>query len=382
MWTDQFGRIATRAVQGLVVVTAAALLIWGGREIAIVIIPVLLALIVSSATWPLIKVLTSNGWPRALATVLLLLALIVFLGGALALVVLFVSNQWEELSDQAVQGFNQLVDWANRTFPLTIDQDQINDWIAQAQDFIFSNQFGSVAASGLTTGISSVAAFATSTVLFVVILFFFMKDGPVIWGFLTKAVTGAKRRRVHLMGSRAVHVMGGYVRGTVIVAFVDAVFIGVGLLIIGVPLAFPLAVLVFILAFIPIVGATLAGVIAALVTLVTNGLVPAVVVVGIVVLVNQLEGNFLQPIVLGRSLRLHELVVLIALAVGTVLGNIVGTLLAVPITAVGWALIRAWHEPLEKLQDEALLEDAVLQRLPWLQAGEPRQSDDTTVENL
>ncbi len=365
MWTDQLGRVATRALQGLVIVAAAALLIFAGLQVTIVVIPVLLALIVSAAAWPIIRFLTSKKWPPALATVTVLLAIIVFLGGALTTVVLLVRNQWGELSDQAVQGFNQAIEWVNATFPIAINQDQINEWIGQAQDFIFTSQFGNAAASGLTAGISGVTTFITSGVLFVVILFFFMKDGPLIWGFLTKPLKGANKRRARLMGSRAVEVMGGYVRGTVIVALVDAVFIGIGLAIVGVPLAFPLAVLVFILAFIPIVGATLAGILAALVALVTNGLVPAIVVVGIVVLVNQLEGNFLQPVVLGKSLKLHELVVLIALTVGTILGGIIGTLLAVPVAAVSWALIRAWYEPLEQLQEDEAVPDDMRTRLPW-----------------
>ena len=138
---------------------------------------------------------------------------------------------------------------------------------------------------------------------------------------------------------------GAYVRGTASVAFVDAVGIGIGLWILGVPLALPLAVLVFLLAFIPIVGATLAGILAALVALVANGWVNALFVVGLIVLVNQLEGNFLQPVLMGRSMKLHSFVILIALTVGTVLGGIVGAVLAVPITAVAWGIVQVWDGP-------------------------------------
>ena len=115
--------------------------------------------------------------------------------------------------------------------------------------------------------------------------------------------------------------------------------------VLGVPLALPLAVLVFLLAFIPIVGATLAGILAALVALVSNGLVNALFVVGVVVLVNQLEGNVLQPVLIGRSMKLHSFVILIALTVGTVLGGIVGAVLAVPITAVAWGIVQVWDGP-------------------------------------
>ncbi|BDZ49271.1 hypothetical protein GCM10025867_15120 [Frondihabitans sucicola] len=138
---------------------------------------------------------------------------------------------------------------------------------------------------------------------------------------------------------------GGYVRGTATVALVDAIGIGLGLFIIGVPLALPLSVIVFLSAFVPLVGATVAGILAALVALVANGPVAAIVVVAIVILVNQLEGNFLQPVVMARSLSLHPLVVLIALTAGTIIGGIVGAVLAVPIAAVAWGIITVWNGP-------------------------------------
>lgn len=370
LWTDSLGRMATRALQVLLVVALAALIIWGGLQITIVVIPVLLALIVSSAASPLIARLRGWGWPSALATLVVLLAVVSLLGLAIWVVVELVQDQWPLIRDSAVSGFQAVIEWVQSTFGLTIDQDQINEWFNQVRDFVFTSQFGSAAATGVTAGISAVATFITSAILFIVILFFFMKDGPLIWNFLLRPFHGARRRRFTLMGRRAVSVMGGYVRGTVIVAFVDAFFIGIGLWIVGVPLAFPLAVIVFILAFIPMVGATLAGILAALVALVTNGFTAALIVVGIVVVVNQLEGNFLQPVVLGRSLKLHELVVLVALTVGTVLGGIIGTLLSVPIAAVGWALVTAWNEPLPELEEEA--SRGALGRDPDARDGAPR----------
>jgi predicted PurR-regulated permease PerM len=140
--------------------------------------------------------------------------------------------------------------------------------------------------------------------------------------------------------------LGGYVRGTAIIALVDAVFIGVAMVILQVPLAIPLAILVFIGAFIPLVGATITGVIAALVTLVTNDLTAAIIVAIVVIAVQQLEGNFLSPYVMGKSVRLHGLVVLLALTAGTVLGGIFGTLISVPASAVAWAIIKHWNDPI------------------------------------
>ena len=352
LWRDGLGRAATRALQTLIIIALAALVVWGGLQISIVVIPVLLALIVASSAAPLIGALRRRGWPSVLTTALILLAILLLLGAAIWIVVVMVRDQWDELRVSTTEGVTHLLAWVQSTFGITVDQAQLTAWFEQLRSIVFTSQFGATAASGLGAGLSAVGNFVTSAVLFVVVLFFFLKDGQGIWQFLLRPFGAGRRRRFDLMGQRAVNVMGGYVRGTVIVALVDAVFIGIGLWVIGVPLAFPLAVVVFLCAFIPVVGATLAGIIAALVTLVTNGPVQAIVVIAIVVVVNQLEGNFLQPVVLGRSLKLHELVILLALTIGTVLGGIVGTLLSVPIAAVAWALVQAWHEPLPELEHE------------------------------
>lgn len=352
LWTDAFGRTSIRALQGLILLGLVGFVVWALVKVSIVVIPVLLALIVASSTWPIIRFLTHRKWPNVLAAVAVLLSLVLILGGAIALVVLLVEHQWPELSSKTGEGMTALINWVQAQFGVVIDEAQINTWIEQAKSVVFTKEAGASAAQGVGAGLSVAGDLATSTVLFLVMLFFFMKDGPAIWNFLIARSVGPQRERLQLVGRRAVAVMGGYVRGTATVALVDAVFIGIGLAIIGVPLAFPLAVVVFICAFIPVVGAVLAGVIAALVTLVTNGPVEAMIVVGIVVAVNQLEGNFLAPVLLGRSLKLHELVVLLALTVGTVLGGIIGTLLSVPLTAVAWAVIQGWHEPLPTLERE------------------------------
>lgn len=346
LWTDGLGRAATRSLQVLLVLTLAGLVVYGTVTLSLVVIPVILALIISASSWPLIRFLTARGIPPVIATLMVLVSVLLVVGGLVTGIVFMVRSQWDALNASAIQGLGSLVDWANANFPVTIDDAQIAAWIEQVRGFLFSSQFRGAAASSVTAGLSAVGSFLTSFVLFIVVLFFFMKDGPVIWDFLMRPFSGTRERRLRLMGERAVSVLGGYVRGTVIVALVDALFIGAGLWIVGVPLAFPLAVIVFITAFIPVVGATLAGIVAALVTLVTNGPVEALIVVVIVVIVNQLEGNFLAPVVLGRSLQLHELVVLLALTVGAVLGGIIGTLLAVPVAAVTWALVKAWYEPL------------------------------------
>ncbi len=205
------------------------------------------------------------------------------------LIVVAVIAQWPDLQKSAISGFQQLQDTVDH-LPFSISDQQVDQVVDGVQGFLTSSQFG----SGALAGASATANFLTGLVLMIVVLFFFLKDGPAIWEFLLRPFTGARYERARRVGDRVVQTLGGYVRGTASVAAVDAVGIGVGLAIVGVPLALPLAVVVFITAFIPIVGATAAGILAALVALVANGPVAALIVVGIVVLVNQLEGNLLQ----------------------------------------------------------------------------------------
>jgi predicted PurR-regulated permease PerM len=182
-------------------------------------------------------------------------------------------------------------------------------------------------------------------VLLVTVLYFFLKDGPRMWEFLLRPFEGESYARGKRVGERTVSTFGSYLRGTALVALVDAVGIGIGLVILQVPLALPLVVLTFVLSFIPIVGAVLAGIVAALVALVALGPVQALIVVGIIVLVQQLESNILQPFLMGRTMRLNAFVVLIALAAGTVLGGILGAILAVPLTAAAWGVVQVWDGP-------------------------------------
>jgi len=338
LWADGFGRLAVRAIQIIVVVVLVAGLIWGIQQVTLVIIPLILALIFASAFGPVTMWMRRKGVPSVLATLITLLAVVAVLAGLGWLVVNAVIDQWDELSSQAVEGFQQAQDWYH-TLPFAISPDQVNQALNAIGDFVTSAQFG----SGALAGVSAVASFLTGLVLMVVILFFFLKDGPRMWEFVLRPFRGSDYDRARRIGDKTVTVLGSYVRGTASVAAVDAIGIYIGLLILQVPLALPLAVLVFLLAFIPIVGAVTAGILAALVALVTNGWVVALIVVGVVVLVNQLEGNFLQPVLMGRTMKLHSFVVLVVLAGGTAIGGILGTLLAVPLTAVAWGIVSVWN---------------------------------------
>ncbi|MDD7930606.1 AI-2E family transporter [Microbacterium thalli] len=340
LWADGFGRLAIRSMQIIILVIVAIGVVYVLRQVSVVAIPLILALIFACAFAPAMNAMRRHGVPSVLATIITLLTIVVLLTGLSWLIVWAVRDQWDDLYSQAEEGFQQLLTWA-QTLPFAIDQAQIDEWLAALGDFVTSAQFG----SGALAGVSAVATFITGAVLMVVILFFFLKDGPRMWEFLLRPFRGDDERRARRIGDKTVVVLGSYIRGTATVAAVDAIGIYIFLLIFQVPLAIPLAVLVFLLAFIPIVGATLAGILAALVALVANGPVNALFVVGAVVLVNQLEGNFLQPVLMGRTMKLHSFVVLVALAAGTAIGGILGTLLAVPVTAVAWGIVQVWDGP-------------------------------------
>ncbi|WP_044441660.1 AI-2E family transporter [Agreia bicolorata] len=337
--TDKMGALAIRSGQIIIVLALAVVIVFALVQLKLVVIPVLIALIIAAAASPIMGFLKNRGMSAILATWLTLLAGILVIGGLITLIVFAVRGQWDTLASSAKDGLDQLQDFIT-TGPIPIDASQIESVKQALIDFATSSQAG----SGALAGASVVGELATGAALAIVILFFFLKDGPVIWAFFLRPFRGHRKARGVRIGATAVRVLGGYVRGTAIIAFVDAAGIGIGLAILGVPLALPLAVIVFVTAFIPIVGATAAGILAALVALVANGPLVALIVVIIVVVVNQLEGNFLQPVVMAQSLKLHPLVILVALTAGTILGGITGAVLAVPIAAVGWAIVKTWND--------------------------------------
>ena len=340
LWGDRLGRLSIRSLQLLLVTALVALGLWALVQIKLVVIPVLIALIMASAAAPLIRWLRGRGMSHALAAWITLIGTILVIGAVVVAIVFAVRDQWGSLVDSATEGFKDLQAWLE-DLPFPIDQQQLTEARDAIVDFVTSVEFG----TGAFRGVSAAAEFVTGVTLVAVVLFYFLKDGDQIWEFFLKPLHGARLQRGRRIGETVVKVFGGYLRGTAIVAFVDAVLIGTGLAILQVPLALPLAVIVFIGSFIPIVGSTIAGILAALVALVANGPAVALAVVVLVIVVQQLEGDFLQPVVMAQSLNLHPLVILLALTIGTILAGIAGAVLAVPITAAVWAIIKVWDHP-------------------------------------
>jgi putative heme transporter len=354
LWSDTVGRAATRSAQILLVAAVFAGTMWLLLRVSLVVIAALVALILAAAVYPVVRWLKRKGWSSLLATGAAFISILALLGGIITGIVFAVRNEWDSLSTSAVEGWQEL----ERFFvagPLPFDPTVVDDMVQRATQLATSGTFVGQAVTGLTAA----TEFVTGTFLMVVILFFFLKDGPKMWNFALRWFQGETRARLAESGDRTIQILGGYVRGTAIIAAVDAVFIGVALALLGVPLALPLAVIVFVGAFLPIIGATIAGILAALVALVTNGWVVALIVVAVVVVVNQMEGDLLQPVVMGRTLSLHAIVVLLALSVGTIVGGIFGAILAVPLTAVAWSVIQVWTDTYQVGPDPVLGEDPV-----------------------
>ncbi|MET1021380.1 MAG: AI-2E family transporter [Arthrobacter sp.] len=335
LWADGLARAGIRAIQILAVVAVSWVAVSGAAKIPLVTIPVLIALVLASAMTPVVRWLAAHGWPRVLAVLASFLVILAVGAGIVGVIVVLVRQQARALGTRAEAGITQLQDYIT-TGPVALSKEPIAAAQAEFQKFLAGGNLGADALTGLRTA----GEIAAGTVLTAVILFFFLKDGEKIRGFLIGFLPESRRGSAHLAVDRSIVVLGGYVRGTLVIAAINAIIVLVGLLVLRVPLAVPLAAAVFLGGFIPIIGATAAGSLAVLVALVENGPVPALVVLGILIVANQFEHHILQPFFMGRVLRIHGLVIILALTAGATLAGVIGALLAVPLTAVGWTVLR------------------------------------------
>ena len=332
-------RIAAEWSWRLIMIFAGlAVLAYVVLRLETVLIPVGLALLASALLVPLVDRLQAWGVPRSAAVILVLLGAIGIVAGILAFVVEQFIDGLPQLTDQFAASVTQIQNWLT-SGPLHFSEDQIRQAGDSVVKSVQSNR--EELTSGALTTATVIGEIFTGAFLTLFTLIFFLYGGDQIWGFVTRIVPRDSRRRVRIAGSAGFGSLIGYVRATVAVAAADAIGIGLGLVILGVPLAMPLASLVFVGAFIPIIGAFLTGFLAVLVALVTKGLLTALIVLGIIIGVMQLEAHVMQPLLLGRAVRLHPLAVVLAITTGIVLAGIVGGLLAVPIVAVLNTAIRS-----------------------------------------
>lgn len=299
--------------------------------ISIVVIPLAIALLLSALLSPAVVWMRRIKLPASLATFLVLVLGLAAVGGTLTLVVNQFIDGVPQLTDNASEGIRQIQEWA-RTGPLHLSDDQVDEAIASAQNWINSNT-SSLTATGVATA-TTLFEVLTGALLVLFATFFFLRDGRKIWRFIVRLFPVNARWSLSDAGDASWATLGSYVRATVLVAFIDATGIGLALVILDVPFPFPLAALVFLGAFIPIIGASVSGAVAVLVALVDKGWVIALIVLGAVILVQQIEGHILQPLIMGRAVAIHPLVVIIGIASGLILAGIVGALVAVPLIAV------------------------------------------------
>jgi predicted PurR-regulated permease PerM len=312
-------------------VLAAYLLIRLVSLLSLVVIPVVVAMLLAALFQPFAARLVRRGMKRSLAAALVLLAALIVVFGGLGLIVRTFISQIDSLSSQVSDGINEVQRWLSNG-PLHLTDQQLSQYVDKIQQTITSNQ-GALTSGALSTA-TTLGEVVTGFFLTLFTLFFFLRDGGSIWSFLCRLLPRGARVPTARAGHYSWHTLVSYVHATVLVAFADAAGIGIGLFILRIPLALPLAALVFLGAFIPVVGATITGAVAVLVALVTHGWVSALIVLIIVIAVQQLEGHVLQPLIMGRAVALHPLAVILSIAGGIVVAGIVGGLIAVPLLAV------------------------------------------------
>jgi putative heme transporter len=315
----------------LVVVAALAVIGTVVAYLAAIVVPVAIALLLAALLAPAVGWLSRHHVPRALATALVVVGGLAGLGGVLTFVIITFVGGLPELGDRLSTSVGTVVTWLTRG-PLQLSEQQLRSVQEEMLATLSANQ-SSITVGALTTA-ATIGETVTELLLVVFTLIFFLHGGPGIWQFLLSAAPAEVRTRVDVAGRRGLAALVSYIRATAVVAVVDAVAIGIGLVVLRIPLAVPLAALVFLGAFVPIIGAVVTGGVAVLVALVAQGPVSALIVLAIIVGIMQLESHILQPLLLGRAVKLHPLAVILAIAAGLLTAGIAGALLAVPLLAV------------------------------------------------
>ena len=353
------GGIWLAKVSACVVLIAAGAVVlgWIIEKMWVVVLPVALAIVVSTVLWPPTRALMKRRVPPAAAASVTLLLFFAVVGGIIAGIVPSVVSQAPELGNKATEGIHKVEDWIQGP-PFNLRDEQLEN----AVQVVVEKVQGSAAtiASGVFSGVSTAGSLLVTLALVLVLTFFFIKDGPRFIPWLHAVGGGRAGRHLEEVLVRMWDTLGGFIRTQALVSFIDAFFIGLGLVILGVPLAPVLAIITFIGGFIPIVGAFVAGALAVLVALVANGLTTAIIVLGIIIAVQQLEGNVLQPVLQSRSMHLHAVIVLLAVTAGSSLFGIVGAFLAVPVAAVAAVVIRYIGEQIDERVEAANKETLAL----------------------
>ena len=320
----------------LIVSLAIGLVFFSALRIQLLFVAVFIALILTAVLRPVADAL-ARVMPRPLATGLSLLAALAVVGGLFTYIGVSVAGQWDRLSAQFANGVGQIADWIGRT-PLPIDSSKLTaqNALQRGQDWLNANS-GQIA-SRVFEGFGSVIQVFTIIALAIFLSVFFISRGRHIWVWFLNQLPVRVRPTWRTAGAAALDSFSWYTRGIFIVAATNGILASIGLALLKVPLAAPLGVLVFMATFIPLIGAPLAMVVAMVVALAANGLWSAFWVGVLIALIGQFEGHVLQPLVMGRQVSLHPVVVAAAVTAGTLLAGVLGAVVAVPLVSVGWAV--------------------------------------------
>jgi putative heme transporter len=315
----------------LVLVAAAIAVLWLIGKLQLIVVPVVVATLLTALLSPVVSQVRRAGVPRSVATPLVMVAGLAAVGGTLFLVISQFISGAPELGTRANAGLQKIQEWT-KNGPLHLSQAQLDN-VGHELTSWFSTHKDTLTTGALSTA-GTLGEILTGLFLVLFSTFFLLRDGRKIGRFLIGLLPERARAPMYGAGESAWGTLVSYVRATVLVAFIDAAGIGIAIGILGVPLPFPLIALIFLGAFIPIVGATVSGAVAVLVALVANGPVTALILLAAVIGVQQLEGHVLQPLIMGRAVAIHPLAVILGIGAGVVLAGIPGALVAVPIIAV------------------------------------------------
>ena len=341
-----FRTMAKVSVIFILIVAGLALAGYLLKFIWVGLLPVLLAILVSTVLYPISAWLRSKGFPRSLAAVSTLLGLIIIFCGVFAAMAPVVTSQSQTLINQAEEGINQLTEMVEKS-PIDIQSDQLQSVL---QDVVkFAKGQASTIATGVISGFSMASSIVVAALIMLFVTFFIIKDGDKFLPWLRKYTGNSTGWHVTELGSRIWKTLSGFIQAQAAVAMVDAVLIGLGLWALQVPLALVIAVVTFFASFIPIIGAVTAGALAVIIALVSNGLTNALLALALIIIVQQVEGNLLQPMLQSKAMGLHAAVVLLSVTVGSTLAGIVGAFLAVPVAATIAVVVR-YHAEMAALR--------------------------------
>ena len=342
----------------LIVIAGAGWVVWKGLgHVSLLVIAMMVAMLLAALLSPTVMLLRKKGVRAGGAAAIAELGLLLLLAVIISLTGQQLVRGFATMANKAVQGYQQLVDWWLKSLGYDLGADQLNQLLHQIENTFKDNP--NTVLNGVSRVGSTAADVATGVLLTLFTLLFFLMEGERIWLFVVGLFPKDAREAVNGAGRAGWKSLGAYVRVQILVAAIDAIGIGLGAAILGVPLAIPLGVLVFLGSFIPVIGALFSGAVAVLLALVALGPVQALIMLGIVLLVQQVESHILQPLIMGKAVSLHPLAVIFSVAGGSMIFGAVGALFAVPTLAVVNSVVRyladrGWeHDP--GLRDEEFL---------------------------